>query len=56
MVEEWWSYAKKGVCVWVTYFKRRSLRRYTRVAKDQDGVEIKSMIDLVPLRPPCYTV
>ena len=28
-------------------FKNRSLHRYTRVARDRDGVEIKSMIDLV---------
>ena len=30
-----------------TYFKHRSLHKYTRVARGQDGVEIKSMIDLV---------
>ena len=30
-----------------TYFKHRSLYKYTRVARGQDGVEIKSMIDLV---------
>ena len=30
-----------------TYFKHRSLHKYTRVAKGQDGVEVKSMIDPV---------
>ena len=30
-----------------TYFKHRSLHKYTRVARGRDGVEIKSMIDLV---------
>ena len=35
MVEECWS------------FKYRSLHRYTSLARGRDGVEIKSMIDLV---------
>ena len=47
MVEEWWSFAQKGNCVCVTYFKHRSLHKCTRVARGQDGVEVKSMIDLV---------
>ena len=47
MVEEWWSFPQKGDCVWVTYFKHRSLPKYTRVARGQDGLEIKSIIDLV---------
>ena len=29
-----------------TYFKHRSLHKYTRVATGQEGVEIKSMTDL----------
>ena len=33
--------------MWVTHFKHRSLHKYTRVARGRDGVEIKSMIDLV---------
>ena len=45
--EEWWSFAKKGESVWVTYFKLRSVHNYTRVAKGQGGVETKSMIDMV---------
>ena len=45
--EEWWSFAKKGDSVWVTYFKPRSLHNYTKVARGQDGGEIKIMIDLV---------
>ena len=47
MVEEWWSLAKKVDFVWVTYFKNRSLHKFPRVARGRDGVEIKSMIDLV---------
>ena len=39
--------AERGLCVSNTYFKHRSLHKYTRVARGQDGVEIKSMIDLV---------
>ena len=46
-VEEWWSFVKKGDSVWVTYFKQRSLHKCTRVARGQDGVEIKRMIVLV---------
>ena len=30
-----------------TYFKHRSLHKYTRVTRGQDGVEIKSITDLV---------
>ena len=30
-----------------TYFEHKSLHKYTRVARGQDGVEVKSMIDLV---------
>ena len=30
-----------------TYFEHKNFYKYTRVAKGQDGVEIKSMIDLV---------
>ena len=30
-----------------TYFKHRSLHKYITVARGQDGVEVKSMIDLV---------
>ena len=42
--------AREGMailCVGNTYFKYRSLCRYTRVARGQDRVERKSMIDLV---------
>ena len=38
---------ERGLCVGNTYFKHRSLHKYTRVARGQDGVEIKSMINLV---------
>ena len=46
-VEKCWVYAQKRDCVWVTYFKHRSLYKYTRVTKGQDRVEIRSMVDLV---------
>ena len=35
------------MCVCNTHFKHRSLYKFARVARGQDGVEIKSMIDLV---------
>ena len=47
MVEEWRILCRKGLCACNTYFKHRSLHKYTRVARGQDGVEIKRMIDLV---------
>ena len=50
MVEEWWSFAKKGDSVWVTYFNHRSVHKYTRVARCRDCVEIKSRIDLVMVK------
>ena len=39
--------AETGMCVSNSYLKHRSLHKYTRVAKGQDGVEVKSMKDLV---------
>ena len=39
--------AERGLCMSNTYFKHRSLHKYTRVVMGQDGVEIKSMTDLV---------
>ena len=30
-----------------TYFGHKSLHKYTRVVRVQDGVEVKNMIDLV---------
>ena len=33
--------------MWVTYFKHRSLQKYTRVARGRGSVDIRSMIDLV---------
>ena len=38
---------ERGLCEGNAHFKYRSLHKYTRVARGQDGVEIKSMIDLV---------
>ena len=39
--------AERELCVGNMYFKHMSLHKYTRVARGQDGVEVKSMIDLV---------
>ena len=39
--------AERGLCVGNTYFEHKNLHNYTRVARGQDGVEAKSMIDLV---------
>ena len=39
--------ADRGLCIGNIYFKHRSLQKYIRIAKAQDGVEVKSMIDLV---------
>ena len=36
--------------VWVTHFKHKSLHNYARVARGQDGVKIKSLIDLVLMK------
>ena len=37
----------RGLCEENTYFKHRSIQKYTKVAGGQDGMESKSMIDLV---------
>ena len=39
-----------GLCVGNTYFKNRSVHKYTIVAGGRNGVEIKSIIDLVLVR------
>ena len=39
--------AERGLCVDNTYFEPPSLHKYTKVARGQDGVEVKSMIGLV---------
>ena len=39
----------RELCVRNAYFERKSLHKYTRAAKGQVGVEVKSMIDLVYL-------
>ena len=43
-------YDEKRLCVGNTYFKPRSLHKYKRGARGQDGVVVKSMIDLVLVR------
>ena len=39
--------AERGLWVGNTYFEHKSLHKYTRVTRGQDGVEVKSMINLV---------
>ena len=39
--------AESWLCVGNTYFEHNNLHKYTRVARGQDGVEVKSMIYLV---------
>ena len=41
------SCAERGLCMGNTYFEYKYLHKYTRVARGQDGVEVKNMIDLV---------
>ena len=50
MKEEWWSSTLKGDSVGNTFFGHRSLHKYTSVARFQNVVEVKSMIDLVLVR------
>ena len=38
---------KRGDSVGKTYFKHRSVHKYTRVAKGQSGMKTKGIIDLV---------
>ena len=38
---------QRGLCIGNIYFEHKSLHKYTRVARGQDGVEVKSMINLV---------
>ena len=39
--------AERGLYVGNTYFEHNNLHKYARVAWDQDGLEVKSMIDVV---------
>ena len=39
--------AERGLCVCNTYFMHRSLHKYTKMARAQAEVEIKSLISLV---------
>ena len=44
---EFW--VERGLCVGNTYYKHRSLHKYTRVARDKDGV-VKSIIGLMLMK------
>ena len=39
--------AERGLCMINAYFKHWSFHKHTMVTRVQDGVEVKSMIDLV---------
>ena len=39
-------FAERGLCVGNTYFEHKSLHKRIRVGRGQDGVEVKSMVDL----------
>ena len=38
--------AERVLCVGNTYLEHKILHKYTRVARSQDGVEVKNMVDL----------
>ena len=42
--------AERELCVGNTYFKHRSLHKYTKVARGEDGIGVKSMVDLVVVK------
>ena len=42
--------AERGLPVSNTYFKHKSLHKYNRVAKSQDGAEVMNMINLVLMK------
>ena len=39
--------AERSQCVSNTYFEQKSLHMYRRAARNQDEVQVKSMMDLV---------
>ena len=41
------EFCERGLCVGNAYIKHWSLPKFTRVARGQDRVKVKSMIDLV---------
>ena len=45
--EKWLNSAERGLCVVNTLLEHNSLHKCTRMAKGQEGVKVKSMIDLV---------
>ena len=50
MVEEWYISALKGDCVKVIHTLRTEFAEVHKGGKGQDGVEVKSMIDLVLMK------
>ena len=47
---------EKGLCVGNTYLEHKSLHKYTRMDRDQDGVEVMSTIEFVLVKKDmlCY--
>ena len=43
-------FIKRALCVGNAQFKHKKLRKYTRVSSRQQGVDTKSMIDLVLIK------
>ena len=39
--------AERSLCLGDTYYKHSSLHKYAKMAKNKDGMEVKTMIDLV---------
>ena len=39
--------SERGLCMGDTYFENKSLYKYTRMTRGQDGAEVKNITDLV---------
>ena len=38
---------ERGLCIGNKYFKLKYIHKYARAAKERDGMEVKSVIDLL---------
>ena len=47
MEGNWQTCVKWELCVDHAYFKQKSIRKYTKVARGRDGVNVMKMINLV---------
>ena len=48
--------ADKGLSLSSAYLEHTSLRKYTRVARHQGGVEVMNITDLALVKKDCYTM